>query len=144
MRRLLPALLLSLAACDGDGTPLGLEEVAGDYSLAEVNGEDVPYGYVLTVEYILAVSEGTLSLEADGDYAVEVWQTFTALAPPYEEVRESYSELGRYSVGDNTIRFEPAAPDTTWTGTIGGPEVTVNVPGWWLELPEGMVLTFRK
>jgi hypothetical protein len=88
--------VVGFAAC-GDGPTEGRSPIVGRYTLATVNGEELPWsGMIATTGPAATVTSGDLVLRADGSFGVGL-----VGAPPY-------FQLGRYSVDSTTAAGERA------------------------------------
>lgn len=115
LRRLLAALLPPAAlACGGDGGTGPGGDVAGAYTIVQVNDDrTAPFtlfeGTEQGISYRFEIVSGTLTLRGDGDYTSvgTTRVTFNGQAGG----NETSSQSGRYTVSGATVTFDPAGSD---------------------------------
>lgn len=133
---LLVALLVAVASCGED--PVSATDVAGEYSLRQVNGSEVPAVSWVLDDIYEEVTGGMLALETEcapeppegyaGCYAVRV-DTRTHHADD-TVVDSRVEDRGFWQVdGDGEIEFESdwAAADVWWTGAFSGGAIVVEM-----------------
>lgn len=110
--------VLLVAACSDDPTEPDVSH-RGTYQLQSVNGEAVPVSFEEGEETI-TVSEGSLNLDADGTFDIEIEMSFTVgdVTTP-----ETVSLSGDYTRTGNTLTFDHD-DDGFQTATVSGDVVT--------------------
>ena len=120
----LNSLLLSIAACLDD-VPTSAQ-VAGDYTLSEVNSAPLPVVVEVSKESTTAATAGQLLLALDGDYSMTVHYESIPSENGDLVVKSSLNDSGRYSLSNNSLLFISTF-DTTWSGTVRSNIVRVAV-----------------
>ena len=97
---------LAAGGCTGDGTLP--EEAVGNYNLAAVNGQPLPFTYPNTPGQQVVLKEGRLSIERGGDFAqVEVLDVFTDNPNDTDLPNQVSQTAGQVTVNGSSLRFSP-------------------------------------
>ncbi len=120
---LLAGLTVAGAACSDDSTSPG--DLAGLYSLIDVDGVTLPATTDSTANSVTRVTQGALNVDPDGSYTLVVaWETTPTGGAP---VTDAYSQTGDLVItGDDTIRLE-GDDDDDWVGVVEGNALRVAV-----------------
>lgn len=127
----LTAIALATAACGGDdggstGPGPTASDVAGSYSLTGVRtlgnlsggGNGLPVTFVDGSGDALTFNGGTLVLDADGSYTLEVAATFKGNGV-------TMTDQGTYNTLGNTVDFDPTSNNKRMkTGKLSGTKMT--------------------
>lgn len=115
-------LLLALPGCGDD--PTGIEALVGQYTLIDVDGDDLPATTDSTQTSVTKVTGGTLFLDSDTRYAMTV--RFEVTAAGGQPQPSGYVDEGTFSVEEAVILLE-SSRSVTWTGIVEDPTVRVAV-----------------
>ncbi|HEX2166209.1 MAG TPA: hypothetical protein VHG09_03125 [Longimicrobiales bacterium] len=126
MRRLvaLALILPILAACDDDPTEPDNSHV-GTYTLVSVDGETVPVA-IDEGDGVLTISDGTVTLNANGTFAIDIDISFTE---GEQTTPEDLALTGTYTRSGNTVTFSGHDDEGFETATISGDVLTTTGGG---------------
>ena len=130
-RLVMATLIIGTAACDSATDPE--EAIVGTYTLASVNGGNLPATVVLVPGYRLEIISGTLTVR-DNDTWTE---TATIRETEGTTVTTSTTTVnGTYTINGNTATFTDSDGDALTSTFSGGNTLTTTATG------EGFTLTF--
>lgn len=127
-KSLLAALVFTLVACGGDKAT-GPQSIAGSYTLRTVNGGNPPSAVYQDTQQKLEVTDGTLNLAADNTWSGTLGGRVTDLST--NQITHDFPGLalggGSYTVSGNSLTLNDPAEGLTFTGTVSGGTLTLNV-----------------
>lgn len=124
---LLAALVFTLVACGGDKAT-GPQSVTGSYTLRTVNGGGLPGVVYQDTQQKFEVTDGTLVLAGDNTWQGTLGARITDLTT---NQAQSFPALalsgGTYTLTGSTLTLKDPVDGLTFTGTVSGGTMTVNV-----------------
>ena len=107
---------LAIAACGGDSdspTAPTPQTVAGSYAMATARGHTVPHTFTDAAGKKLTIEGGTLTVSADGTYALRYKGKLNALT-------FDLTDEGTYAMSGDKLTFTPDDGDPSYIGTVRG------------------------
>lgn len=123
MRRLLLlGILFTLAACGRDAVGPAPSSISGSYHLTMVDGHVLPFTVLDLGAYHAQVVSGTLTLNSDGTYDLEIGRRIDDSG---NVTTGTDRDLGLWSVMDEAITLASTQGGISRTGTVSGDAITL-------------------
>ena len=131
MRKVALTVALAVSLLTGCGDSTGPEDIAGNYTLRSINGQDLPFLIIQVLEDKVEITAGSFRINSDLTYSTSVTVTVTESGTTTSETE---TDTGTYTLTGTTLTFTSGAD--TFTGSITGNTLTF--------IDEGLTLVYQK